>query len=216
MTSSRRERILEAGETLMSQRGFHAVSMREIAREAGANLGSVTYHFGTKENLLAEIYARHTVPMNRRRMELLVEAERISDRRERLSAIIRAFVVPAFSASADSAGGGARFTRLRAILSMEGNETAGRIIADAFDETTHAFVEALGRCLPGADEAFITWRLHFLLGALYYTLVGGERINRLTAGRCDGNDQQAAIEQLVSATADSLACDGAAGNPRAA
>ena len=201
---SSRERILEAAEELMSRRGFHAVSMREIAREAEVKLGSVTYHFGTKENLLAEIYARHTRPMNQRRRELLAEAERISDRAERLSAIIRAFVVPAFSSSADSAGGGARFTKLRAILSMEGNQTAGRIIAGAFDETTRAFVAAIGRCLPRATEAFILWRCHFLLGALYYTLVNGERINRLTDGQVDGQDHESAIEELVAATAASL------------
>jgi AcrR family transcriptional regulator len=199
-----RETILDAAEELMAQRGFHAVSMREISRAAEVNLGSVTYYFGTKEKLLAEIYDRHTRPMNQRRMELLEEAARISDRRERLSAIIRAFVVPAFSSNIDSAGGGARFTRLRAILSMEGNETAGRIIAGAFDNTSCALVDAIGHCLPEADEEHIVWRCHFLLGALYYTLVNGGRINRLTDHRCDGNDRDTAIEQLVNATVASL------------
>jgi hypothetical protein len=121
-----------------------------------------------------------------------------------LSAIIRAFVVPAFSSNIDSAGGGARFTRLRAILSMEGNETAGRIIAGAFDDTSRALVAAIGHCLPEADEEHIVWRCHFLLGALYYTMVNGGRINRLTDDRCDGYDRETAIEQLVNATAASL------------
>ncbi|MCZ7596824.1 MAG: hypothetical protein M5U09_02290 [Gammaproteobacteria bacterium] len=97
--------------------------------------------------------------MNQRRIELLAEAERISDRDERLSAIVRAFVVPAFCSSADSAGGGERFTRLRAMLSMEGNETAGRIIAAAFDDTTRAFIRAIGDCLPDAGEAHIALAL---------------------------------------------------------
>lgn len=202
--TSSREAILEAALDLMSRRGFHAVSMREIARAAEVNLGSVTYHFGTKENLLAAIYERHTRPMNQRRVELLAEAERISDRDERLSAIIRAFVVPAFSSSADSAGGGARFTRLRALVSMEGNEVAGRIIAGAFDDTSRAFIEAIGRCLPEAGEAHVVWRSHFLLGALYYTLVNGERINRLSDGRLDGADAAVAIDQLVGAATASL------------
>ncbi|KAA3622964.1 MAG: TetR/AcrR family transcriptional regulator [Proteobacteria bacterium] len=202
--TSSRALILEAAEELMARRGFHAVTMREIAREAGVNLGSVTYHFGTKENLLQEIYDRHTQPMNQRRIELLEEAERISDRGERLSAVIRAFVVPAFSSSADAAGGGERFTRLRAIVSMEGNEVAGRIIAAAFDDTTRAFIEAIGRCLPQAGEAHIAWRSQFLLGGLYYTLVTGERLNRITDGRVDGSDRRRAIDELVRATTASL------------
>lgn len=208
---SSRSRILDTAEELMARRGFHAVSVREIAREAGVNLGSITYHFGTKENLLEEIYRRHTRPMNQRRIELLDEAERISDREERLRAIMRAFVVPAFSSSDDGVGGGERFTRLRAILSMEGNEVAGRIIAAAFDDTTRAFIAAIRRCLPQAGEAHVVWRCQFLLGALYYTLVTGERINRITDGRVDGKDRPTAIEELVhAATASLLAVPGAA------
>ncbi|MCZ7596823.1 MAG: TetR/AcrR family transcriptional regulator [Gammaproteobacteria bacterium] len=43
-----RLRILDAAEELMAQRGYRGVSLRQIARAAGVNLGSVTYHFRTK------------------------------------------------------------------------------------------------------------------------------------------------------------------------
>jgi AcrR family transcriptional regulator len=199
-----REAILDAAELLMSQRGFNRVSLREIARESDVNLGSVTYHFGTKEKLLAAIYDRHTKPMNQRRLELLSEAGRITDRKERLHAIVRAFVIPAFSSQSDVAGGGARFTRIRAILSMEGNEAARNIIAASFDETTNLFVDAIAGCVPNADRGSILWRCHFLLGALYYTLVNGDRIDRLSGGMVKGSDHDRATEELVRATAAAL------------
>ena len=66
-----REAILFAAEDLFSTNGFNAVSVRDIAQAAGANPGSVTYHFKTKDGLLLEIYQRHCEPMNRRRSELL-------------------------------------------------------------------------------------------------------------------------------------------------
>lgn len=201
---SSQDAILDAAEELMSQRGFHGVGLREIARTAGANLGSVTYHFGTKENLLAAIYDRHCRPMNQRRLDLLQEARRISDRGERLAAIVRAFVVPAFSSGADVAGGGARFTRLRAVISVQGHEATRQIVADAFDETTHAFVEAVAECIPGAARESIVWRFHFLLGALYYTLVNADRVARLTDGKARGDDADTAIAELVRATVASL------------
>ena len=40
-----REAILCAAEELFSTNGFNAVSVRDIAQAAGANPGSVTYHF---------------------------------------------------------------------------------------------------------------------------------------------------------------------------
>jgi AcrR family transcriptional regulator len=195
-----REAILCAAEELFSTNGFNAVSVRDIAQAAGANPGSVTYHFKTKDGLLLEIYRRHCGPMNRRRSELLAAARRVRDLQDRLEAIVRAYVLPAFSSGSDLAGGGARFTRLRAVMSAEGNEVAGRIIAQTFDDTSHAFIDAIHESLPHIPRTEIVWRSHFLLGALYYTLVTPERVSRLSRGDGDGSDPASAIEQLVRAT----------------
>lgn len=199
-----REAILAAAEELFSTNGFNAVSVRDIAQAAGANPGSVTYHFKTKDGLLLEIYQRHCLPMNHRRSELLEAAKRVRDLHDRLEAIVRAYVLPAFSSSSDLAGGGVRFTRLRAIMSAEGNEVARRIIAQTFDDTSHAFIDAIHDSLPHIPRTEIVWRSHFLLGALYYTLVTPERVSRLSRGDADGADAAEAIEQLVKATVASL------------
>jgi len=199
-----REAILAAAEELFATNGFNAVSVRDIAQAAGANPGSVTYHFKTKDGLLLEIYRRHCGPMNLRRSELLSAAKRVRDLQDRLEAIVRAYVVPAFTSGSDLAGGGARFTRLRAVMSAEGNEVARRIIAQTFDDTSHAFIDAIHESLPHVPRTEIVWRCHFLLGGLYYSLVTPERVSRLSRGEADGGDAAAAIEQLVQATVASL------------
>ena len=199
-----REAILCAAEELFSTNGFNAVSVRDIAQAAGANPGSVTYHFKTKDGLLLEIYRRHCGPMNLRRSELLAAAQRVRDLNDRLEAIVRAYVAPAFSSGSDLAGGGARFTRLRAVMSAEGNAVAGKIIAQTFDDTSHAFIDAIHESLPHIPRTEIVWRSHFLLGALYYSLVTPERVSRLARGEADGSDGASAIEQLVRATVASL------------
>jgi AcrR family transcriptional regulator len=199
-----REAILTAAEELFSNNGFNAVSVRDIAQAAGANPGSVTYHFKSKDGLLLEIYRRHCGPMNLRRSELLAAAKRVRDLQDRLEAIVRAYVLPAFSSGSDLAGGGARFTRLRAVMSAEGNEVVRRIIAQTFDDTSHAFIDAIHDSLPHIPRKDIVWRSHFLLGALYYTLVTPERVSRLSRGAADGADAGHAIEELVRATVASL------------
>jgi AcrR family transcriptional regulator len=199
-----REAILAAAEELFSTNGFNAVSVRDIAQAAGANPGSVTYHFKTKDGLLLDIYRRHCAPMNNRRAELLAAARRVRDLDDRLEAIVRAYVLPAFSSGHDLAGGGARFTRLRAVMSAEGNEVVRRIIAQTFDDTSHAFIDAIQESLPHIPRTEIVWRSHFLLGALYYSLVTPERVSRLARGEADGSDAASAIEQLVRSTVASL------------
>src|SRR5437899_2039853 len=83
------------------------------------------------------------------------------------------------------------------LTAAEGNEVARRIIAQTFDDTSHAFIDAIHESLPHIPRKDIVWRSHFLLGALYYTLVTPERVARLSRGSADGADAGHAIEQLV-------------------
>lgn len=197
--------VRRAAEQLFAERGFGAVSLREIAREAGVAVSSVLYHYENKLALLQAIYDQHTRPMNARRLELMGEARQIPEPSARLRAILRAYLLPTFSFASDGAtGGGARFTRMRALLSAEGTPEARRIIAQSFDTMTRQFLDAIADCLPGADRARIVWRTQFLLGALYFTLINPERIDRLTDGADSGADHEKAIAELVESAHASL------------
>jgi AcrR family transcriptional regulator len=46
-----RQALIRAGLKLFGERGFDGASTRELAAEAGANIGSIAYHFGSKEGL---------------------------------------------------------------------------------------------------------------------------------------------------------------------
>jgi AcrR family transcriptional regulator len=43
---------MEAAKRLVFERGYARTSVRDVVSEAGANLGAVNYHFGSRENLL--------------------------------------------------------------------------------------------------------------------------------------------------------------------
>ena len=47
--------ILQTAGQLFGEKGYQAVSLDEIARTAGVAKGLINYHFGSKEDLLAEI-----------------------------------------------------------------------------------------------------------------------------------------------------------------
>ena len=49
-------RILAVAASLIRERSFEAVSLRDIARRANIPLGSIYYHFRTKEELFADVY----------------------------------------------------------------------------------------------------------------------------------------------------------------
>src|SRR3954463_9564305 len=66
--------VFAAAERLFALHGFQNVSVRDITAEAGVNLASVNYHFGSKDALLFEIFRRRTAELNRERARMLHEA----------------------------------------------------------------------------------------------------------------------------------------------
>ena len=51
-TTDTRVKLLDAAERLFALTGIGGTSLRAITSEAGANLASIHYHFGSKEALL--------------------------------------------------------------------------------------------------------------------------------------------------------------------
>lgn len=74
-TAATRGRLLDTAEELFANRGYHAVSMRDIARLAKVNLAAAGYHFGSKENLFTESLMRRMRPLNERRLAQLSALE---------------------------------------------------------------------------------------------------------------------------------------------
>jgi AcrR family transcriptional regulator len=61
-----RERLMEAGRRLFAEGGFAGTSIRDLTREAGVNLGAVTYHFGSKEGLYTAVLEQCFAPVRER------------------------------------------------------------------------------------------------------------------------------------------------------
>jgi len=58
-----RERLIEAARELFARDGFDAASVRDITAQANANLGAITYHFGSKEALYHAVIERFATPL---------------------------------------------------------------------------------------------------------------------------------------------------------
>src|SRR5690606_28144358 len=87
--------LLSVAERLFAQRGTAGVSLREIAREAGQrNTGAVHYHFGSREGVIAAIFALRASEIDRERSRMLAAIPEQAGTAERVRAVIRAIVFP--------------------------------------------------------------------------------------------------------------------------
>ena len=58
-----RDALLRAARELFAQQGFDTTSVRQITAQAGANLGAITYHFQSKENLYLQVLESMAEPL---------------------------------------------------------------------------------------------------------------------------------------------------------
>ena len=192
-----RDRLLVAAERLFAEHGWAAVSIRTITAAANVNLASLHYHFGSKENLLEEIFAARARPIAEERLRLLDLCAEGPERPPLLEQILDAFLRPALTLGIEPRFGGPTFVKLRARLATESEAIGRRILAAAFDESSRRFLEALELAMPHVPRKDLQWRFHFLLGTMVYTMADKGRIQALTGNACDPRDVESALHYMI-------------------
>ena len=192
---STKERILGAAETLFAQHGFAGTSLRQVTSRADVNLAAVNYHFGSKENLINEVFRRRMDEMSQARLRAL-EAAKILEMPERLPAVLAAFIEPALALTLDRQGGSA-FVRVLARAYAEKNERLRKFLSDNYGQVLREFSRALAECLPEISKEQLYWRLDFVAGALTYAMADFGSIRR-PAGVSDKVHCQRASTELIA------------------
>jgi len=164
---STKDRILSAAEELFAQHGFAGTSLRQVTGRADVNIAAVNYHFGSKENLVNEVFRRRMDVMSAQRLQQLEAAVR--DHPGQLEPILAAFIEPALALAQDR-NRGAAFVRVIARAYAEHNESLRRFLSDHYGHVLREFGKAIAGCLPGLDKETLYWRLDFLAGALTYAM----------------------------------------------
>lgn len=185
----RRQAILLAAEKLFSKYGYHAVSLRQIADEAGVPLALVGYYFGPKNALFEAIFEHwnHTIE---ERLAALAAVHIDPASTQTLPRIIEAFIAPVLQLRASSEG--EYYALLVARELSHATEEADRVLRRYFDPLAVAFIDALQRALPHATRGQVAWGYQFALGALLHHLAD-TRVERLSGGEDQPSDPGAGL-----------------------
>jgi AcrR family transcriptional regulator len=167
-----KNRILDTAEKLFAKQGFAATSLRAIIKEADVNTASVHYHFGSKEGLIEAVLRRQAAPINDERLTSL-------DRLEQehpggalpTDALVEAFVAPAIQRHFKRSGRGHFLPQLFGRAVSEPDEKLRVIIRDIFKDVFIRYTAAFGRALPHLSQQEIQWRMHFMIGAMVFTVM---------------------------------------------
>jgi AcrR family transcriptional regulator len=192
-----RTAILAAAERLYADRGFGDVTLRDIVAAAGVNLAAVNYHFGSKDELIAELFVTRSIATNRERLNELKAAEEEGGGRAEIDAILRALVGPTLRGCLGPDRERSTAARFMIRASIESVPPIRRIKNREVDHL-RKFAAAMRRSLPERSEIDLFWGLHFALAMAHHTIRESERLARLSDGKCDLNDVQGIIERIVA------------------
>ena len=190
---STKDRILHAAEDLFAQQGFASTSLRQVTSRADVNIAAVNYHFGSKDNLINEVFRRRMDEMSAQRIAALQQA--IDTVPGKLEPILAAFVEPALAMAQDRHGGGA-FIRVIARAYAESNAGLRKFLSDQYGHVPRAFAKAIHTCVPELSKEELYRRLDFLSGALTYAMADFGLIKR-PAGVSDATHRQRAAKALI-------------------
>jgi AcrR family transcriptional regulator len=203
-TDHTRSAILAAAERLYADSGFGDVTLRYIVAEAGVNLAAVNYHFGSKDELIAELFVTRSLATNRERLNELKAAEENGGGRAPIEQIFRALVGPTLRGCLGPDREGATAARFMIRASIESVPPIRRIRNREVDHL-RKFIAAMRRALPGRDDVELYWALNFALAMSHHTIREKERLTKLSEGQCDLNDVQGIIDRVVSVSVMALA-----------
>lgn len=172
---STRQRILGAAEDLFAEHGFAGTSLRQVTAAAKVNLAAVNYHFGSKDNLIEEVFRRRLDELSRRRLEHLAEVN--ATPAPTLEDILDAFITPALELSLDDKGGSV-FMRVLARAFAEHNGHLRQFLSHNYGFVLRDFALAFARVLPQLGKEELYWRLDLAVGALTYAMADFGMIQR--------------------------------------
>ncbi len=194
-----RGRILDAAEQLFAVGGFAATTTREIAREADVPLGLMSYHFGTKDDLYAEVIGRRAEQHVADIMAAMaVAAQRADGGDIDLRALIEAFFRPIADKALNGGPGWRAYIRL---LSRSANESPSHPHVAAFRKIYNPvpleFIRLLKDRFPHARPENIYWAHYVMTSSIIHMLVPTETLSQLSDGLCSAADLDTVVGKMA-------------------
>lgn len=175
-----RDRIKAAARRLFAERGFRDVTVREIAQAVGQkNLGAVSYYFGTKDQLAAEILLDGAQAIEQMRNAFLDDLEARGGPTT-IEEVVEAIVLP--SARLSEEAGGDDFNRFLMLLSLNNAAMIDETLGGDHNRGYQRCLKHLRRLMPDMPLSAKNRRFVFL-GAYVGSLLAIREENLVDTSR---------------------------------
>lgn len=219
--SAPKQRLLDITERLCAERGFEAVSVRDITGAAEANVAAVNYHFGSRETLIGLVVTYRMGPVARERLARLETVEKKwAGKAAPLEEILEAMARPlATNVRKSDLPEPLRCQLLGRIFAGQGVIFPQEVEQD-LENARQRFARLLTKALPSVSSEDLAWRAQFITGGMIQLLMAqdaavseggapagieatlGRFIRFAAAGLREGTPQEAPVKKGPQGTFD--------------
>ncbi len=184
--SGPKRKLLDAAELLFAEKGFEAVSVRDVTQFVKMNVSAVNYHFGSRDGMMTLVILRYANPVLEERIARLDSAERKwAGKGLPLEEIIDAFVRPLLGQARKTDLPERQFYKLIGRIFAENGDGLAPAIEAQFRATSERFMRAFGKSLPAVAPEDLVARIHFMTGGLVHLLTHQEMLSNGAAAPPD-------------------------------
>lgn len=186
-----RERIWDAAEQVFAAQGFDGASMRDIAALAKVQVGLVTHHGGSKDDLFARIITRRADELSLARLNALAARQNLGPLT--LTAIMECFFAPYLSKA--ETGGAQWLSYARLVAYVSADDRWSDLAIRCFDPTAGRFIDAICDLYPDAPRQTIAAGFVYSVSAMLALITSRWRVHSLGDPRPDAASH---LDELVS------------------
>lgn len=176
---STRDSLLDAAEIAFAAHGFDGVPLRLVAERAGQKLGTLSYHFKTKDDLFRAVVARRAEVLFAELASILS-----AEQDPGIELLVDAFLRPFVDRIEEGEPGWRHYARILADISQD--PAWGDLVEDLFGEASRAYILLIEKAVPGlSHENAVRGYAHMLAGMFGFFSTSG-LIDRLSGGSLRG------------------------------
>jgi AcrR family transcriptional regulator len=194
-----RARLLDAAEGLFAERGYDTSSIRDIAARSGDTIGTLSYHFKSKDQLLAEVVSRRFDAMAESRREMYRALQTSTGGSLALVDVVRCILLPFLDRAMRGGPEWRNYTALLGRMLHTGNREQFERFMTLSEPTARELINWLRLAAPGAALKDVGYGYQFIIGCMIDACaeVERDRVCRLTDGASRFDDADAVATRLV-------------------
>ncbi len=196
-----RQQIILAAEKLFAEKGFRAMTLRAVTREAQVNLAAVNYHFGSKSQLMLEVIRNRMAPINQERLlRLHALVSQHAPNPIPVEAIFESLFRPLFESNGPGTRPDAGLMLLLGRAFSEPTDFMRDMHNDFFQALTRQYLTELKRSCPQMPIDTLRYRFFLTIGTMLGTLIDQMILETLTASKSKQRNYDKILNELIAYT----------------